>query len=529
MRWPFTVIWRWLPLVFAVALVPVYVCYLLQPAFGYFHDDGVYIVNALSLVSGSGYRTISLPSHLFQTKYPILYPALLSLVWKLFPAFPQNVLAFKSLSMVSAFLWVGAAFRAIRRENASTTVSLWSVLFTLAGPWTIFLSTSVLPDTLFALLSVCAILMLKDGAENDRKIAMAAALAGCAFLLRSVGAALILSACLFLVTKRRFRRAALFIGISCAVVAPWVIWQSTHAASPDRVDSYYTKLSYAGGQAFHYSLLEALRVVSLNVPVLLGALCPVAGAPATPVRALVNVFAGMVAVAGLIRFGRWGLPVIWTVVYCVMLLCWASPSPRYPTAILPFAFLFLFTAIEKILLKVRPRWMSIVLWTGVAGAGLLYIVTNAVGLSRLTRLTLESKTPAYSEREPDDWSKTLQLADWIRSNTPGSAIVAANCDPAFYLLTQRKSIRLFSADQFELFYDRDPAKQPLGGPDALRHHLKVHQVEYLVITPMKQYSEASPFEKQLQSLIQADPRAFTLQAQTSDPNYYALKVDLLHL
>lgn len=529
MRSAFRVIWRCLPLAFAAALLPVYVCYLIQPAWGYFHDDGVYIVNALSLVSGSGYRTVSLPSPLFQTKYPILYPALLSLVWKVFPAFPENVLAFKSLSMTAGFLWAVAAFRAIRREPASAAVSFWSVLCTFAAPWTIFLGTSVLPDTLFALLSVCSILILEDEPESYRKIATAAAVAGCTFLLRSAGVALIVSACLFLVAKRRVRCAALFLAISGAVVSPWLIWQATHSASLDRVESYYTKFSYAGGHIFHYPVAEALRVVSFNVPVLLGTLCPVAGSPATRVHAVVNLLAGIAAVLGLIRFRSWSLPIVWTVVYCAMLLCWTWPPPRYLTAILPFAFMCLFNAIEKTLLKARPPWISIVLWTGVVMAGLLYVITNALSLSRLTRLTLESKTPVYTQTEPDDWSKTLEVADWIRSHTPANAIVAANCDPVFYLLTQRKSIRLFSADQFELFYDPDPAKQPLGGPDDLRRHLKLHQVQYLVMTPMKWYSERAPFEEQLHSLLLAKPQAFTVQARTSDPNYYVLKVDPLNL
>ena len=82
---------KWAPLAIVVLLIPVYARYLVQPAIGYYHDDGIYVVNALSLASGHGFRTISLPSELFQTKYPVLYPAILALVWKIFPAFPQNL------------------------------------------------------------------------------------------------------------------------------------------------------------------------------------------------------------------------------------------------------------------------------------------------------------------------------------------------------------------------------------------------------------------------------------------------------
>src|SRR5882757_4013578 len=95
----------WLPVAVLVSILPVYFCYLVQPAAGYFHDDGIYLVNALSLSSGHGFRTISLPDELFQTKYPFLYPAILAVLWKLFPAFPANVFVFKLLSMCATGAW----------------------------------------------------------------------------------------------------------------------------------------------------------------------------------------------------------------------------------------------------------------------------------------------------------------------------------------------------------------------------------------------------------------------------------------
>jgi hypothetical protein len=53
------------------------------PHLGHFHDDSIYWVCARSLASGSRYRIASLPGEPYQTKYPPLYPGLLSLVWRL--------------------------------------------------------------------------------------------------------------------------------------------------------------------------------------------------------------------------------------------------------------------------------------------------------------------------------------------------------------------------------------------------------------------------------------------------------------
>src|SRR5712692_7478162 len=59
--------------------------------FGHDNDDAVYVVTAKALANGQGYRTISLPLEPPQTKYPPLYPLLLSLIWRLYPQFPANL------------------------------------------------------------------------------------------------------------------------------------------------------------------------------------------------------------------------------------------------------------------------------------------------------------------------------------------------------------------------------------------------------------------------------------------------------
>jgi len=446
-----------------------------------------------------------------------------------FPAFPQNVLAFKSLSLASGWLWAGAACIAIRRETASTAISRWSLVFTLAAPWTIFLSTSVLPDTLFAFLSVCAILILSSHSDDYRSIGIAAVIAGCAFLLRSVGVALILAACLFLVQKRRFRGAVLFLAVSGVLVLPWLIWQCTHAASTDSIESYYTKLSYAAGNVFRYPVSDALLAVGLNFSVMLGTICPVAGAPLISLQTITNLVAGLLVVAALVTTWRWSLPALWTFVYCVVLLCWVAPAPRYLTPVLPFAFMLLFSAIEKLLAKAGTGTVQRFLQVGALTTGLGCLIGNLAALHYVTRLTIENKTPSFSIANADDWTRTLELAHWVQTRTPPNAIVAANSDPAFYLLTHRHTIRPFNSDPFQLFYDQRPAKKPLGGVDKLRVHLKNHQIGYIVITPMSSYPEKASFARQLLALTHAYPLAFRREMQTSDPSYYILKVNLHRL
>src|SRR5688572_25235068 len=63
---------------------------------GTFHDDGVYVSTTKALAENRGYKLINFPGEPWQTKYPILYPLVLSLVWRLNPEFPSNISALQS-------------------------------------------------------------------------------------------------------------------------------------------------------------------------------------------------------------------------------------------------------------------------------------------------------------------------------------------------------------------------------------------------------------------------------------------------
>ena len=60
--------------------------------FGRIHfDDGVYFDSAKALSQEGRYVVASMPGSPPQTKYPVLYPWILSWVWTVHPAFPANV------------------------------------------------------------------------------------------------------------------------------------------------------------------------------------------------------------------------------------------------------------------------------------------------------------------------------------------------------------------------------------------------------------------------------------------------------
>src|SRR5262249_14976938 len=77
---------------------------------GVFHDDAIYVLTAKALADGEGYRIVSLPEAPPQTKYPVLYPAVLSLIWLAWPAFPDNLVAMQGLTLLCACAFVALAY-----------------------------------------------------------------------------------------------------------------------------------------------------------------------------------------------------------------------------------------------------------------------------------------------------------------------------------------------------------------------------------------------------------------------------------
>ncbi|MBM3776117.1 MAG: hypothetical protein FJW37_13295 [Acidobacteria bacterium] len=169
-------------------LLPVYWWGLRDPAVGLYHDDGIYAVTAKALAEGRGYRIVSLPEEPPQTKYPIVFPFLLSLVWRVFPAFPQNLFWLKLAPFLSAVVWLWLSYRLLAGESKNSCAAPTLVLLTAASGRIVLFSTTLLSETLFAALATGALLLLRGIEQGDQSrsaLAASAVLATAAFLTRT--------------------------------------------------------------------------------------------------------------------------------------------------------------------------------------------------------------------------------------------------------------------------------------------------------------------------------------------------------
>jgi Dolichyl-phosphate-mannose-protein mannosyltransferase len=506
-----------------------YAIMLRAPAIGYYHDDGIYVVTAKALAQGQGYRIISLPDSLPQTKYPILFPFVLAGVWRIFPHFPGNAPALKLVPLLWAVAWFALTYRFGRRETGSKTFAAWLAALTAASPWTLFFATTTVTETMFACLLLAALLALsrieRSGESSTATAVAAGALAAAAFLTRTAGLPVILAGAAGLMWKRRPRAAAKFLLVCALLIAPWLIWQRLHSHPAAAAESYYTWTSYASSNVLtHFTFHQKAVIVAKNVSNLIASLGLLAGFPGAPWTIFINVFFLGVVIAGFVEHLRRGPGSLhlFLMAYVGMLLGWGWPPARLLLPILPFLLYFGYRGFllfcERVLVLTPPPRLA----RRAPAVVLLAVMAWAQAAS--LRATRSNGAPTLAYETEDDWSQWHLLFDWIRTHTPADAVLLADPDPAFYLYTGRKALRGFHADPYKLFYAaRHDA--PLGTLRDLVRTILQARVGYIVRSPRRTYEEVGYLNALLDQLIARYPQAVYAVETGSNPGYVIYRVD----
>src|SRR5215813_6589423 len=133
------------------------------PHFGILEDDGIYLIGAKSLAEGSGYRILNLRGEPYQTKYPPLYPAYLSIAWRAASSIQQCLTLALFLSWLAFPICVILTFIWLRRQGlAERPTWIITALFAL-NPYVLFFNANLTSEMQFMVLLLATILL----AERD--------------------------------------------------------------------------------------------------------------------------------------------------------------------------------------------------------------------------------------------------------------------------------------------------------------------------------------------------------------------------
>jgi hypothetical protein len=453
------------------------------PAVGLWQDDATYLATARSLAQGTGYRHIEMPGEPLQTKYPVLYPALLAIVFLVWPEYPENLAL---LLAPGAFLAAGFAVLSavyLRRVlGASRAWMLAVAALAVLSPEIVSLVRFTMSDLPYAFLSVAALLCLDhrvpSAASGSRRrlwLAASALLMAAAVLTRSFGLTLAAAGVLTLVVRRRFDDAALLAGVFLVAALPWWIWQSGAAQANGAMQtspfegydlSYGLWLPDQIGQLLgvaHQNLFRALfglGFFQLALPRDWAMEALREPSWGTAALHLACYAAGALVVTGWVGSLRRGPRTLhlYLPLYAAVMLAWPFSPYRFLVCWTPFLLYFAVSGAQSLTESLTggrtgPRHRG---WPVQAPAGLLCAALFIAFLQEDVRIAGSTPERYAFLRGTSDLSDRAELATWLRAHTEPGGVIATN-DTADLFLAVGRQTRDTSpgVDPIPAFYGRD--------------------------------------------------------------------------
>ncbi|HSW49777.1 MAG TPA: hypothetical protein VLH09_06350 [Bryobacteraceae bacterium] len=487
--------------VVALALGPaLYVLFLSagMPHLGRLQDDGLYWLSAKSLAEGNGYRIPSLPDEPFQTKYPPLFPLMLSVVWRVFPAPPGNQALASALTWLLLPLMLLTSWHLFRQHGLGRLRS--SILLLLIGwsPAVAYLSTTLMAEMMFACLLLLSLHLAEragDPRTGERTAFLAGLVGGVAYLAKTAAIPIFLTAPLCLLVLRQRRRAGLFLGGALLLALPWVIWvQAHHQSASDVVSLYYT--DYLGYQLSNFSFGRLPSMLWKNLEGLLAGIGGLVFSNPNEDRWLriVGRVLAVLAAIGLFRIARRTgrlQSAAFTAGYALTLLLWHfPPNERFLLPVMPILLMGL--SEEAVHLgslawgafrspAVPQRSVAVLLMALFLGLCLAAVYSAGVAYFRYF--------PRFFKSEGKQLAEDRGLYRWIDQNIPPDALLLAYRDTRLALWTGRKAIRLIVPPR--LYYDGDEAKTDLYF-HSLPEFVQQQGVTHIVVSATDRYSLDTP-------------------------------------
>jgi hypothetical protein len=458
-------------------------------------DDGMYVILAKAIATGHGYRWLNLPGAPPATHFPPGYPALLALLWKVFPRFPANVLAFKAANALLLAIAGGATVVYARRRFGFSPLSAGVVA--IAGCAVIpvlILSTSVLSEPLFLALLIPILLFAErvvEGERRTRDLVVLGLLAGLATLVRTHGIALTGGLAIALVVRPalraatnadrrpvlrgRLREAAIVVVSAALVMLPWQLWaRANQGFVPKPMRGLYESYADWMARGLQSEGVSVLWRTSLRTSSeITGMFATLATPLAFSWARLVTLLAlAALLVAGLKRSWR-SAPVttLFLAAYLAIVIVWPFGPTRFVWGIWPLCVLmFMLGAVE--IKSWVPRTPTVEATRAALLACALFV---SVGYVR------------YNVRGfREHWWSTVARAQaeiirpvvvWTRSRTRPDDVIASTVEPAVYLYTGRLAVPVTA------FNVRDYFRPPTVGEaeTTLRQILAGYHVDAIAI------------------------------------------------
>jgi hypothetical protein len=417
--------------------------YRAMPQLGSWHDDAIYWISAHSLAADQGYAIEHLPTQLPQTKYPPLYPALLSLVWRFGGAFPGN------LTLATALQWCFTPFYFVLgglwfRRCGFETWAAWALTALIAfAPITTLFAVSLMTELAFTAVLLALMLLIERREITARQAIVAGLLGAAAFLIRTNAIVLVVAVPALLIPRRRYRQAAAFVAPMLGAIAGWQGWCATRAFhASDDINAYYT--SYTAFYARTFSWPDLPHRIWANADAIIESLARLVlfqsgDEPWMRALAWVITVAAVAGVASLFRRGIGYYPAFAALLLAELLLWQYPPDQRFVYPLLPLYVAGLAAKLSEVAaLGVRS-------WKTKTGANRVAAVPVMLAIAALIAGSVWSMAqgtavvlPDYFHERQRQLTRLQPVWHWISANTPVDARFAACDDTLLYLYANRR-------------------------------------------------------------------------------------------
>ncbi len=450
------------------------------PHLGYFQDDSLYLASAKSIAEGNGYRIASLPGQPYQTKYPPLFSLILALVWKLDSSFPENLSKVMLLQWILWLVYVAAVSLVVwKMPTLQMATKVAVVVFVATAPAFVYLSLSIMPETLFASFALLTIWLVGlDCRPRPLYAFLAGVCASMAYLAKTAALPLLVAVLLGLIWRKRPKAAFLFAVSPLVTVFTWAFWVSTHRyPTPDLNLLNYT--DYIGFYLKTVSVRDLPLIFSVNLSALVentGRLIlffPPAGASMKMLHIVLGLLV-LLSAGLLLRELRAPALTLFAALYTAQCLVWNfPPNERF---LFPLLFLLVagfFDSLNKVLGRLTPVRLGEGIW--------LACVSVLVAWSLLqTRSYLTAFLPEMRRGR----DRLVCASQWVDTNIPPGQRFLAYRDVDLFLYSGRRGIRMVPLPLPYFRSDRAEAEKVLWRMPAYAHsagltYLLWDQMDYL--------------------------------------------------
>ena len=446
---------------------------------GMFRDDAWYALLGKALATGHGYSMINSPSAGIVPIYPPFFPFLLSIVFRIFPDFPDNLLFLKLVSITAMFLSSFIAFCYYRQRDISNPVSIFLAQLVLVSPGLVFIATSsLMSECVFTLVYIGSIFIIEKAVittNNKHQLILTllgSILVSATVLTRSIAITLFISVCLYLVLKRNNTLLILFIASTMMIVGSWNFYSRQHTPTLSQkaeansyiltpyTEQFWDKIAGVSSEG-KISLAELPVRIGLNI---ISAITLDIGGIVVPsfypalnqglaerfklFQSLVSIAVFILIVVGYYDSIKANITVseIFIPLYVLIVLAWPFPPYRFLLPLYPILLLYLITGWKRIvMLHLKLSAMNndqhklVTSQKGITGLAIILLF-----LSLYSNIVYINRKYSISEKERPKWirifDETSLTLNWVNKNIQKDSRIATENPALLYLFTGNKTV-----------------------------------------------------------------------------------------